>query len=66
MADDENLIPLAARQAPKTLEDFAGQPHLLGKGKMLRFNCFFQDAPKDVAAIALDNLCPEGHRSNRC
>ena len=36
MADDENLIPLAARQAPKTLEDFAGQPHLLGKGKMLR------------------------------
>ena len=36
MADEENLMPLAARQAPKTLEDFAGQPHLLGKGKMLR------------------------------
>ena len=36
MADDENLMPLAARQAPKTLEDFAGQPHLLGRGKMLR------------------------------
>ncbi len=29
-------IPLAARQAPKKLEDFAGQPHLLGPGKMLR------------------------------
>ncbi len=29
-------MPLAARQAPKTLEDFAGQPHLLGPGKMLR------------------------------
>lgn len=32
---DEHM-PLAARQAPKTLEDFAGQPHLLGPGKMLR------------------------------
>lgn len=29
-------LPLAARQAPKKLEDFAGQPHLLGPGKMLR------------------------------
>ncbi len=29
-------MPLAARQAPKKLEDFAGQPHLLGPGKMLR------------------------------
>ncbi len=34
MTDDK--MPLAARQAPKTLEDFAGQPHLLGPGKMLR------------------------------
>lgn len=33
---DENFMPLAARQAPKTIEDFAGQPHLLGPGKMLR------------------------------
>ena len=29
-------MPLAARQAPKQIEDFAGQPHLLGPGKMLR------------------------------
>ena len=35
MQENEN-IPLAARQAPKTLEEFAGQPHLLGPGKMLR------------------------------
>ena len=35
MQEDEN-IPLAASQAPKTLEEFAGQPHLLGPGKMLR------------------------------
>ncbi|MBR3631832.1 MAG: replication-associated recombination protein A [Elusimicrobiaceae bacterium] len=34
MQDD--FRPLAARQAPKKIEDFAGQPHLLGPGKMLR------------------------------
>ncbi|MBI5881494.1 MAG: replication-associated recombination protein A [Elusimicrobia bacterium] len=28
--------PLAARMAPKVLEDFAGQEHLVGPGKMLR------------------------------
>lgn len=33
---EENILPLAARQAPKKLEDFAGQHHLLGTGKMLR------------------------------
>ncbi|MBP5403891.1 MAG: replication-associated recombination protein A [Elusimicrobiaceae bacterium] len=32
----DETMPLAARQAPKKLEDFAGQPHLLGPGKMLR------------------------------
>ncbi|MBQ8844143.1 MAG: replication-associated recombination protein A [Elusimicrobiaceae bacterium] len=35
MMTDE-FMPLAARQAPKKIEDFAGQPHLLGEGKMLR------------------------------
>ncbi len=35
MMQDE-FMPLAARQAPKKIEDFAGQPHLLGEGKMLR------------------------------
>ena len=28
--------PLAARLAPQALEDFSGQEHLLGPGKMLR------------------------------
>lgn len=28
--------PLAARMAPRTLEEFAGQSHLLGPGKLLR------------------------------
>ena len=28
--------PLAARMRPKSLEEFAGQMHLLGKGKVLR------------------------------
>ncbi len=32
----DEFMPLAARQAPKKIEDFAGQPHLLGPGKMLR------------------------------
>ena len=36
MQEEETTVPLAARQAPKNLEDFAGQPHLLGPGKMLR------------------------------
>ncbi len=34
--NEQDLRPLAARQAPQKLEDFAGQPHLLGAGKMLR------------------------------
>ena len=29
-------VPLANRLRPDTLEEFAGQEHLLGKGKMLR------------------------------
>ena len=33
---DDTFMPLAARQAPQKIEDFAGQPHLLGPGKMLR------------------------------
>lgn len=28
--------PLAARLRPKTLEEYVGQTHLLGKGKVLR------------------------------
>lgn len=28
--------PLAARLRPKTLEEYVGQSHLLGKGKVLR------------------------------
>ena len=29
-------VPLASRLRPEGLEDFVGQEHLLGKGKMLR------------------------------
>ena len=32
----EKTQPLAARLRPQTLEEFAGQDHLLGEGKMLR------------------------------
>src|SRR6185436_6036530 len=29
-------MPLAARMRPRTLEEFAGQQHILGPGKLLR------------------------------
>jgi len=38
-AEKENLDraqPLAARMRPRSLEEFVGQPHLLGEGKLLR------------------------------
>ena len=34
--DREIANPLASRLRPSTLEEFAGQKHLLGKGKILR------------------------------
>ena len=34
--DREQTAPLASRLRPATLEEFAGQAHLLGKGRMLR------------------------------
>ena len=33
---DERDLPLAARLRPRTLEEFVGQKHLLGEGKVLR------------------------------
>ncbi len=35
-ADDVSYQPLAARLRPQTLEEFAGQTHLLGEGRILR------------------------------
>src|ERR1700722_18240233 len=29
-------VPLATRMRPRTLDEFAGQDHILGKGKLLR------------------------------
>ena len=34
--DRQENIPLASRVRPASLEEFAGQKHLLGPGKMLR------------------------------
>ena len=31
-----NDMPLAARMAPQTLDEFVGQEHILGQGKLLR------------------------------
>ena len=36
MFTDERDLPLAARLRPRTLEEFVGQTHLLGEGKVLR------------------------------
>ena len=36
MFDNPSLQPLAARLRPQTLEEFVGQTHLLGPGKVLR------------------------------
>ncbi len=33
---DNQLLPLSVRMRPKNLEDFIGQKHILGKGKLLR------------------------------
>ena len=35
-AVDEDAMPLAARMRPQCLEDYAGQQHILGEGKLLR------------------------------
>ena len=34
--ENESSLPLAARLRPRTLDEFAGQKHLLGEGKVLR------------------------------
>lgn len=34
--DSRQTVPLASRIRPQTLEEFAGQEHLLGKGRILR------------------------------
>ena len=34
--EDPRDIPLATRMRPRTLEEFVGQEHLLGEGKVLR------------------------------
>ena len=36
MFTDSGSQPLAARLRPRTLEEFVGQRHLLGEGKVLR------------------------------
>ena len=35
-SDSSRTTPLAARMRPRTLDEFVGQDHILGKGKLLR------------------------------
>ncbi|TVQ26307.1 MAG: hypothetical protein EA383_05855, partial [Spirochaetaceae bacterium] len=34
--DDTRSIPLAARMRPRTLDEFVGQDHIVGPGRLLR------------------------------
>ena len=36
MFGSERDLPLAARLRPRTLDEFVGQTHLLGEGRVLR------------------------------
>ena len=36
MFENPAALPLAARLRPRSLEEFVGQKHLLGEGKVLR------------------------------
>ncbi|MDD5242817.1 MAG: hypothetical protein PHU49_02260, partial [Syntrophorhabdaceae bacterium] len=40
--------PLADRMRPKTLDDFVGQEHLLGDGKILRLLIAKKDIPSMI------------------
>ena len=50
--DNPSIEPLASRMRPKSLEEFVGQKHLLGEGKILRKN------------LVNNNLCEEDDINN--
>ena len=47
---DDRDLPLAARLRPRTLEEFVGQKHLLGEGKVLRRLIETELSVLDIAA----------------
>lgn len=53
----QEMVPLATRLRPSSLEEFAGQEHLLGKGKILR-----QLIEKDQISSMIFWVLPEWER----
>ena len=58
LARNSRAAPLADRIRPTTLEDFVGQEHIIGKGKLLR-NALEDPVQMDVA---IDQRRPERAR----
>ncbi len=56
----DNLKPLAEKMRPISLDDFVGQQHILGEGKLLRR---LIQAKKVPSCIFLDDSCAY-HRSD--
>ena len=46
--ENESIKPLADRMRPKTLDEFVGQEHILGEGKMLRILIEKKDIPSMI------------------
>ena len=63
-------VPLAARMRPRTLEEYAGQAHILGPGKLLRraveadrFTSLIFHGPPGVGKTSLAQLIARGTQS---
>jgi putative ATPase len=59
----EHVVPLAARMRPRTLEEYVGQEHILGPGKLLRraveadrFSAFIFHGPPGVGKTSLAQI----------
>ena len=68
---DDEAMPLAARMRPRTIDEYAGQRHILGEGKLLRraveadrFSSLIFYGPPGVGKTSLAQVIA-GHSSSR-
>ena len=66
----EAVVPLAARMRPRTLEEYVGQEHILGPGKLLRraveadrFSAFIFYGPPGVGKTSLAQIIAQRTQS---